>query len=423
MSGYILQETQIKFNNPVHKMMNSACNIYNKQGRGYNRAAAILFLLIAATAAGSCTLINRARDAVLGPIPLTNFSSSAQYWYEISDQDRIIQPLPDQLKYAPEEYEKIADNILLFQKSNGGWPKNYDMQAILNDGQKGAVRQSVDALNTCFDNGATHSHLMYLGEVIARKDVQKYKDAYAKGLRYILSAQYENGGWPQFYPDTSGPRKYITYRDGAMTGIMRVLQRVVRKDAGFVPADSALYIQAAEAFVKGLNCIVTTQIRQGDTLYAWGQQYDEAARMLRPAGALAPAALCNSESADITEFLMSVENPSEEVKAAVEAAAAWFKHSAIEGIRIWSVPAPVVQFQHSKSGIDRMVMPDTAAPVIWARFYGTDTRQPVFYTREGNVVHTMTELDRELRVIFAWYIYNPQKVLNEYPAWKKRVYN
>ncbi len=35
------------------------------------------------------------------------------------------------------EIIKIADNILLFQRDNRGWPKNCDMQAILTDGQKG----------------------------------------------------------------------------------------------------------------------------------------------------------------------------------------------------------------------------------------------------------------------------------------------
>jgi len=30
---------------------------------------------------------------------------------------------------------KVADNILLFQRDNGGWPKNCDIEAILTDGQ------------------------------------------------------------------------------------------------------------------------------------------------------------------------------------------------------------------------------------------------------------------------------------------------
>ncbi len=34
------------------------------------------------------------------------------------------------------ESTEIADNILLFQRDNRGWPKNCDMQAILTDGQE-----------------------------------------------------------------------------------------------------------------------------------------------------------------------------------------------------------------------------------------------------------------------------------------------
>lgn len=384
---------------------------------------AVILLLISTIAGGGCTLYNKARDVALGPIPLTDFTDGAHHWYDINDQDKVIEPLPNQPLYKPEEYEKIADNILLFQKSNGGWPKNYDMQAVLTEEQKAAVKQSVDALTSCFDNGATHAQMMYLGEVIARKNLPKYRDAYTRGLKYILEAQYANGGWPQFYPDTSGYRKYITYNDGAMTGIMRVLQRAVRKDAGFVPADSVLYEQTVAAYNKGLECILKTQIKENDTLLVWGQQHDEVTLELRWARTFEPAAICNGESADVVEFLMSIENPSPEVKNAVESAVAWFNKSGLEGIRIWTVPAPTVQFQYNKSSIDRMVMPDSAAPTIWARYYQPKTHVPIFCNRDGVIVYTLTEVERERRVGYAWYIYSPQNVLNAYPAWKKRVYD
>ena len=98
-------------------------------------------------------------------IDTTEFVSSAHHWYDIKDKDKIIEPLKDQKQYSASEFEKIADNILLYQKSNGGWPKNYGMQAILTEEQKTAVLKSKNILNTCFDNGATYSHLNYLASV------------------------------------------------------------------------------------------------------------------------------------------------------------------------------------------------------------------------------------------------------------------
>ena len=79
---------------------------------------------------------------------------------------------------------------MLYQKSNGGWPKNYDMLAVLTDDQRLSVLKTKKNLNTTFDNGATHSHLEYLIKVYAATKIKKYKDAILNGLKFVLSAQY-----------------------------------------------------------------------------------------------------------------------------------------------------------------------------------------------------------------------------------------
>ena len=72
------------------------------------------------------------------------FADNSGHWYSIFDKSNIINPLPGTPKYKPTEITKIADNILLFQKDNGGWPKNYDIFAILTDSQKIACsRQNI----------------------------------------------------------------------------------------------------------------------------------------------------------------------------------------------------------------------------------------------------------------------------------------
>jgi pectinesterase len=42
---------------------------------------------------------------------------------------------------------------------------------------------------------ASFSNLKYV-----HKFPEKYKKAFLNGLDYLLAAQYENGGWLQFYP-------------------------------------------------------------------------------------------------------------------------------------------------------------------------------------------------------------------------------
>ena len=69
-------------------------------------------------------------------IDLSPFQDASHHWYDISDNDKIVSPVPNQPKYKPTQITGIADNILLYQKNNGGWPKNYDITAILTEEQK-----------------------------------------------------------------------------------------------------------------------------------------------------------------------------------------------------------------------------------------------------------------------------------------------
>lgn len=53
-------------------------------------------------------------------IDVNAFSDAAHHWYDIHDKTNVINPLPNKPKYKPTEIAAIADNILLFQKNNGG---------------------------------------------------------------------------------------------------------------------------------------------------------------------------------------------------------------------------------------------------------------------------------------------------------------
>ena len=92
------------------------------------------------------------------------------------------------------------------------------MPAILSEEQRRIVAGVVKDTNTTFDNGTSHSQVEYLAKALGIIQDARYKNACLTGDRFYFPAQYENGGWPQFYPDTSGYRKYITFNDGAMGG-------------------------------------------------------------------------------------------------------------------------------------------------------------------------------------------------------------
>src|SRR5260370_9827150 len=69
-------------------------------------------------------------------IDTASFQNSAHHWYDIFDNENIINAAPNQQRYAATQLKEIAENILLYQKNNGGWPKNYYMRAILTEEEK-----------------------------------------------------------------------------------------------------------------------------------------------------------------------------------------------------------------------------------------------------------------------------------------------
>ena len=57
-------------------------------------------------------------------------------------------------------------------------------------------------------------------------DCARIKDI-KNNIEFILTAQYANGGWPQFYPLQKNYSRYITFNDDAMAGIMFLLKDII----------------------------------------------------------------------------------------------------------------------------------------------------------------------------------------------------
>ncbi len=352
---------------------------------------------------------------------VSGFLDSAHHWKDITDHNQAFLPVRDQKYYKPNQIKEIADNILLYQQKNGGWPKNYDMLAILTPEQKAILKKGRDSSHTSFDNGATYSQVEYLAKAYSKLKDEKYKQACLKGIDFILKAQYSNGGWPQFYPDTSGYRKYITFNDDAMVGIMNVLHHIVQNKPYYSFIDKDVHEKVNEAFNRGINCILKCQIKEDGKLTVWCQQHDNID--FHPCGArtFELPSKCGEESTGITLLLMSIEHPNKEIINSVRSAVDWFKNSEIHGIKVERIKAPKVVFKYRTSVTDKKVVKDPAAPPIWARFYTLKGNKPFFTDRNSVPVYSLSEVGRERRDGYTWYTYEPQKVLDEFPAWNERV--
>lgn len=374
----------------------------------------VLFLLLSLISF-ACAQSSFNKNAENG---IEDFYDSAHHWYDINDEDRIIEPLTDQQRYDNDEIKAIADNILLFQKNNGGWAKNYDMQAVLTKEQKEAVLKSKDHTNTTFDNGTTHSQVLFLSKAYEALKDEKYKAGCLRGIEFILRSQYPNGGFPQFFPDTNGYKKYITFNDGAMTGVMNVLFKINNGSHEFSFADSSMKARVRQAYNKGIDCILKCQIEENSRLTAWCQQHDNINFSPRNARTFEPASISNMESAGIVKFLMRIKNPDEKIIRSVQNAVKWFDSSKILGLRVERIDAPETEYQYHSTNEDVIAVEDHDAHPVWARFYELKTHRPLFCNRDGKPVYSLAEVERERRTGYAWYVYDPQEILDKYPEWQ-----
>ena len=295
--------------------------------------------------------------------------------------------------YASAEALRIADNLLLYQRNSGGWPKNIDMGKPLSDSARAALLRQKNATDSTIDNGATFTQLSFLARVYTAQHQARHRESFLQGFDYLLKAQYPNGGWPQFYPNLSGYYKHITFNDGAMIGVLKLLRDVAAAKPQYAFIDEARRASAAKAVEKGIECILKTQIVVNGRRTVWCAQHDEITLAPAPARKYELVSLSGGESVDIVRFLMSIKNPSAAVVEAIESAVAWFKQAELK---------------------------DAHGAPVWARFYEIGTNRPIFVGRDGVIKYNLNEIDEERRTGYRWYVDDAAKLLiHDYPAWRK----
>ena len=309
---------------------------------------------------------------------------------------------------------RIADNVLLYQRDSGGWPKNVDMAKVLSDSERASLLRQKKNNDSTIDNGATYTQLSFLARVYTAQHQQRHRESFLKGLDFLLKAQYPNGGWPQFYPKLTGYHKHITFNDEAMIGVMKLLRDVATGKPAYAFVDEGRRFSATKAVEKGIECILKTQLVVNGQTTVWCAQYDEVTLAPAPARKYEVVSLSGGESVGIVRFLMSIKDPSPAVVDAIESAVKWFEESQLKGIK-W------VEKRDSR-GIDRVVVKDPEGGSIWARFYEIGSNRPIFVGRDGIVKYELAEIEHERRTGYNWYVDEPAKLLKEdYPAWQKSI--
>jgi PelA/Pel-15E family pectate lyase len=353
--------------------------------------------------------------SIAAVIILAFVANSHAQWGGGQSRWRSILDYPDDF-YGSDESRRIAENVLVYQHDNGGWPKNIDMAQQLSAEEQAKQRKRRNVMETLIDNGATYTQIRFLALVHKATGEAKYAEAAQRGIEYLLEAQYENGGWPMIYPIRHGYYQHITFNDGAMIGVMNTLRDASTGKEPFGFVDSDTRERARRAIEKGLDVIFKCQVVVDGRPTAWCAQHDEIDFRPQAARTYELPSLSGYESVGIVEYLMEIDDPSPEVKRAVEDAVAWFEQVKINGLAVRFEREP-----GARRPTDRVVVEDPSADPIWARFYEIGTNRPMFVGRDGIVHDHLADIERERRVGYAWLGDWPHDLLKKkYPAWHKK---
>ena len=213
--------------------------------------------------------------------------------------------------YSSKEASDAADSALKYQFPSGGWAKNHDWH-LPAEGAKVEERREVwqqihskDGVGSTIDNGATTTEMLLLAKVYAAQPQKKYRKAFLQGLNYLLEAQYDNGGWPQYYPlkpaNNEGHPFYsdhITFNDDAIYNVMLMLRAIANDEHPYaaLKLSATDKERAQQAFDRGIECILNCQIRKDGRLTVWCQQHDEKTLLPAPARAYELASFTGSHN-------------------------------------------------------------------------------------------------------------------------------
>jgi unsaturated rhamnogalacturonyl hydrolase len=329
-------------------------------------------------------------------------------WRDVLEQDDAW--------FASPEAAAVAENVLLFQRDTGGWPKNVELAARLDVDERAAAAAAKTATDSTIDNGATVTQLRFLARVGAATGRKDAEAAFARGLAFLLAAQYPNGGWPQYFPLRDDYSRHVTFNDGAMVGVLRLLRDVAGGAPPFAFVPEQDRERARRAAARGLELVLAAQVRVDGSLTAWCAQHDAVTLEPRGARRYEPVSLSGQESVGIVAYLMDVADERRNdgrLEAAVDGAVAWLRATRLEGIRVQRVAR-----DGAPGGTDLEVVDDPGAPPLWARFYEIGTNRPLFLGRDGVARASLAAIEHERRNGYSWLGPYAARVLATYPAWK-----
>jgi PelA/Pel-15E family pectate lyase len=305
--------------------------------------------------------------------------------------------------------QTLADNMITWQLPHGGFYKN-GVAAYAAPWNGSAARSGWTGANGVelgtIDNNGTVTEIMFLADVFRRSANTKYRDSARKGLDFLLTMQYPTGGFPQVYPERPNSySNYVTFNDDAMVRVLGMLNLAAQQKAPFA-ADtftSAQLAKLAPAIGKALDYILKAQIVQASVKTVWCAQHDPTSYAPLGARSYELPSKSGKESVGVIGFLLSQPQTSA-VKAAAQAAIAWYKSDAVKVANTGYVSRPSGNTDDTYNPIQAK-----AGSTMWYRFYDLNQDKGFFSGRLATdnppgvgKKYDIMEIEAERRYGYQW---------------------
>src|SRR5437867_1133925 len=76
--------------------------------------------------------------------------------------------------YSSDDAVRIADNVLIYQRDTGGWPKNINMARPLTERERNELIEGKRELDSTIDNSATYTQLAFLARVYSARKLERH---------------------------------------------------------------------------------------------------------------------------------------------------------------------------------------------------------------------------------------------------------
>ena len=306
----------------------------------------------------------------------------------------------------------IATNFVYMQRANGGWPRGIgQVNALPHQPDIGGMApETVQMIALGFNNedsyfgrGITTNETRFLLRMYEATGIERFLESGLRGFDTIIRTQDVIGGWP--YQISGGSyHRALSISDNAISNILRLMMDIRNEGLFTTTIGTDRAIAATTAFDKGMEWILNTQVRSAgfedgiERLTAWPMAvYQSGVEnfTLQPGATPAlpgqpaqqrefePASINGNESIDILRFLMSIEDPTEEIIEAIHAAVYFFDYIRIDGFRL-----------NHATGLDarlgRNLVPEEGARPLWPRFIDFENFEPLFYDRTGPFATTVS---------------------------------